>query len=72
MASRKTEFEVDMMCNGCANAVKNVLSRVDGVQSVECSWENNSVVVEGSASVDNMLAAIKKTGKSHKLVKDNA
>jgi len=72
MASRKTQFEVDMMCDGCANAIKNVLKRVPGVEDVEVSWENNTAITTGTADVNAMLAAIAKTKKEHKLIKDNA
>merc|ERR1712087_206267 len=65
--STKTEFEVDMMCDGCARAVKGVLSRVNGVDSIEVSWENNQVIVEGTADPNEMLEAIKKTGKNCRL-----
>lgn len=52
-----------MTCNGCANAVRGVLSKLDGVQSIEIDVPTQKVVVTGSTPADVLLATIKKTGK---------
>lgn len=52
-----------MTCGGCANAVRGVLSKIDGVHSVDIDVPSQKVVVTGPASADVLLAAIKKTGK---------
>jgi len=62
--SKKLEFEVDMMCNGCATAVRGVVGRVPGVEKLDVSWENNQVIVDGTADADTILAVIKRTGKT--------
>jgi len=53
-----------MMCGGCEKAVTAMLKKVDGVEQVTATHADNRVEVEGTASTDSMLAAIKKTGKT--------
>lgn len=57
-----------MTCVGCANAVRGVLSKIDGVNSIDIDVPTQKVVVTGSAPTDVLLAAIKKTGKQTTLV----
>lgn len=52
-----------MTCNGCANAVRGVLSKLDGIQSVEIDVPTQRVVIIGPAPVDVLQATIRKTGK---------
>jgi len=68
MSTKKTEFEVDMMCDGCGKAVRAVLSKVEGVSNIQIDWQKHQVIVEGTADNEAMLNAIKKTGKRVKLV----
>ncbi|KAJ9509295.1 heavy metal-associated domain-containing protein [Haematococcus lacustris] len=56
-------LKVDMMCDGCVGAVKRVLSRLDGVESVDVSLEQQKVTVKGSVSMDQLVSTIAKTGK---------
>ena len=49
-----------MTCGGCENAIKRVLGKVEGVTSVETSVEKKSVVVNGTAAPEIMLAALQK------------
>eukprot|EP00529_Nitzschia_sp_RCC80_P038294 CAMPEP_0113467472 /NCGR_PEP_ID=MMETSP0014_2-20120614/14831_1 /TAXON_ID=2857 /ORGANISM="Nitzschia sp." /LENGTH=72 /DNA_ID=CAMNT_0000359779 /DNA_START=133 /DNA_END=351 /DNA_ORIENTATION=+ /assembly_acc=CAM_ASM_000159 len=51
----ETRFDVGMTCEGCANAVKRVLGKIDGVESVECNVEAKTVVVQAPESVDPQL-----------------
>uniref|UniRef100_A0A6I8PV47 Copper transport protein ATOX1 n=1 Tax=Xenopus tropicalis TaxID=8364 RepID=A0A6I8PV47_XENTR len=60
----KKEFFVDMTCEGCANAVNRVLSRLE-VQ-YEIDLPNKKVVTESDLSVDLLLETLKKTGKEAK------
>jgi copper chaperone len=39
-----------MTCGGCENAVKRALSRIDGVERVSASHQDNRVVVEYDAA----------------------
>lgn len=68
MAATNTEFNVQMSCDGCAKAVTNALKKVNGVTNVECNVSNQKVVVTGTASVNDMLEAVKKTGKQVYLI----
>ncbi|KAL0073289.1 hypothetical protein F4703DRAFT_1936975 [Phycomyces blakesleeanus] len=53
-----------MTCSGCSNAVNRALSRLEGVEKVDISLEKQEVVVEASTLTrEQVLAAIKKTGK---------
>jgi copper chaperone len=56
----ETRFKVQMTCDGCANAVKRVLGKVEGVAAVEADVPAQSVVVKGSAAPDAMLAALQR------------
>lgn len=42
----------DIVCGGCANAIKNALGNVEGVQSVEVDVATKEVSVEHSAAVE--------------------
>ncbi|KAL7496912.1 hypothetical protein ACHAWT_005150 [Skeletonema menzelii] len=66
----ETRFDVGMTCEGCANAVKRILGKVDGVSDIQTSVEAKSVVVvhDESVSKDDLLAKLQKwsaaSGKS--------
>lgn len=51
------KFHVGMTCGGCAAAVKRILNKLDGVQSVDANVATKTVVVraDDSASPDLML-----------------
>ena len=43
------EFKIKvngMVCTGCENRVKNALSTIDGVQSVEASYKTKEVIAD--------------------------
>jgi len=54
-----------MSCDGCSNAVNRVLTRLDGVNKVEISLENQKVLVDASPEVpyQTIYDKIAKTGK---------
>ncbi|KAG1051644.1 hypothetical protein G6F43_006167 [Rhizopus delemar] len=56
-------FNVEMSCSGCSNAVERALKRL-GVDSVTSDLEKQEVVVVSDLPVEDVLAAIKKTGKT--------
>jgi copper chaperone CopZ len=64
MTSHQVEFNVDMHCDGCARAVTGALKKVKGVTDVKCDVQQKKVTVTGTASTEDMLNAIKKTGKT--------
>ncbi|XP_023221261.1 copper transport protein ATOX1-like [Centruroides sculpturatus] len=59
------EFQVEMTCEGCSGAVKRVLDKLgDKINKVDIDLEKQRVYVESSMSSEELLAAIKKTGKT--------
>ncbi|KZC12555.1 Copper transport protein ATOX1 [Dufourea novaeangliae] len=52
-----------MTCEGCANAVTNVLNKKQGVDNVEIDLKGRKVLVTSTLSSDEVLQVIKKTGK---------
>ena len=61
-----------MTCEGCANAVRGSLNKLPGlklflftligIEKIEIDLPKKIVVVEGSATKEEILQAIKKTG----------
>ncbi|KAL7533900.1 hypothetical protein ACHAXR_005516 [Thalassiosira sp. AJA248-18] len=41
----ETRFDVGMTCEGCANAVKRILGKVEGVTDIKTNVEAKTVVV---------------------------
>jgi len=52
-----------MTCKGCEKAVRAVLSKTEGVQSVDIDLQAQQVTVTGTASKDTLITVIRKTGK---------
>lgn len=49
---KETKIKVNgMVCEGCENRVKNALSTIDGVQSVEASYKTGEVTVTSNEEV---------------------
>ncbi|XP_012280491.1 copper chaperone for superoxide dismutase [Orussus abietinus] len=63
MGSTKIEFAVQMTCQNCVNALQNALSVVDGVQNVEISLENGTVIVDTSLPYSLIQDKIEDTGR---------
>mgnify|MGYP002606175576 CR=1 FL=1 len=51
-----------MSCAACSSRVEKAVSKVEGVQSCSVSLLTNSMGVEGSASDENIIAAVEKAG----------
>ena len=60
----KMHFRVGMTCGGCEKAVRTVLSHLAGVKTVDIDLGAKLVTVSGTATKEECLAALKKTGKS--------
>ncbi|CAB9507623.1 Copper transport protein ATOX1 [Seminavis robusta] len=62
----ETKFNVGMTCEGCANAVKRILGKVEGVSSVETDVAAKTVVVQADESVTpaSMLEKLEKWGSA--------
>ena len=41
-----------MMCSGCENRVKNIVSKIEGVTDVKASHETNTVKINGEDNLD--------------------
>lgn len=61
----KYVFEVQMTCEGCANAVKRALGRLEGVKSVEVNIQDQKVEVDTAPdlTLEQVQQTIAKTGK---------
>ncbi|XP_011876153.1 PREDICTED: copper transport protein ATOX1 [Vollenhovia emeryi] len=64
MAAQVHEFSVEMTCDGCSNAVRNVLGKKTGIDDVEINLPEKKVLVTTALSSDEILATLKKTGKT--------
>lgn len=51
-----------MTCNHCVMRTKKALEAVDGVDSAEVTLEPGGVVVQGMATADALVAAVKDAG----------
>ncbi|ORZ07649.1 copper chaperone [Absidia repens] len=57
-------FTVEMSCSGCSGAVERALGKLQGVDKIDVSLEDQTVKVDSSLPLDDVLAAIRKTGKN--------
>eukprot|EP00548_Thalassiothrix_antarctica_P012851 CAMPEP_0194164674 /NCGR_PEP_ID=MMETSP0154-20130528/763_1 /TAXON_ID=1049557 /ORGANISM="Thalassiothrix antarctica, Strain L6-D1" /LENGTH=78 /DNA_ID=CAMNT_0038874917 /DNA_START=32 /DNA_END=268 /DNA_ORIENTATION=+ len=66
---KQTVIEVGMTCDGCANAVKRILGKIDGV-SIETNVEEKKAIVTHGDDitpqelVDKLMPWSKASGKS--------
>lgn len=63
----KNEFQVTgMTCGHCEMSVREEVSKVPGVEDVQVSAQNGTLVVTGSAPIDEtrILAAVAEAGYS--------
>ncbi|CAM0906846.1 unnamed protein product [Alopecurus aequalis] len=61
------ELKVRMDCEGCERKVKNALSRMRGVRSVDINRKQQKVTVKGYAEANKVLKKAKSTGKKAEL-----
>ncbi|VDO42837.1 unnamed protein product [Brugia timori] len=62
-------FELNMTCDGCANAARKVLSKLgDDISDVQISIQDQRVVVTTTLPADSILAVLQKTGLSRFLL----
>jgi len=57
------KFNVKMTCSGCSGAVNRALSKAEGIKKYDVNLENQTVLVEGTATYDYIYEKIRKTGK---------
>ncbi|THE63998.1 heavy-metal-associated domain-containing protein [Salinadaptatus halalkaliphilus] len=51
-----------MSCDGCEVSVEESLTAVSGVTGVEVDRTTETAIIEGSATVDELVAAIEEAG----------
>ncbi|XP_028356646.1 copper transport protein ATOX1-like [Physeter macrocephalus] len=61
--AKAREFSVDMTCEGCSNAVTQVLNELGGVQ-FDIDLPNKKVCINSEHSMDTLLETLGKTGKA--------
>jgi len=55
----KNEYSIEgVKCGGCVAAVKEKLSKLDDVDNIEINIQEKSIVVEGTASKEDLQAAL--------------
>ena len=58
----KNEYSIEgVKCGGCVAAVKEKLSKLDNVDNVEVNIQDKNIVVEGTASKEELQAALADT-----------
>jgi len=62
---QRVVLDVDMMCAGCANAVKRLATSIAGVSEVDVNVEAKKVVVRGvGLEPEDVRARIAKCGRA--------
>ena len=63
----KNEYSIEgVKCGGCVAAVKERLSKLANVDNVEVNIQDKNMVVEGTASKEELQAALE--GTNYKIV----
>ena len=58
----KNEYSIEgVKCGGCVAAVKEKLSKLDNVDNVEVNIQEKTIEVEGTASKEELQAALSDT-----------
>ena len=58
----KNEYSIEgVKCGGCVAAVKEKLSKLDNVDNIEVNIQDKNIVVEGTASKEELQAALLNT-----------
>ena len=60
-------LRVAMTCDGCAGAVRRVLGKLEGVESVDIDVAAQKGVVKGTVGPDVLVETVGKTGKATSL-----
>ncbi|WP_299324236.1 cation transporter [uncultured Gemella sp.] len=58
----KNEYSIEgVKCGGCVATVKERLSKLDNVDNIEINIQEKTIEVEGTASKENLQAALVET-----------
>ncbi|XP_006647337.1 copper transport protein ATX1 [Oryza brachyantha] len=63
MAAETVVLKVGMSCQGCAGAVKRVLTKMEGVETFDIDLEQQKVTVKGNVKPEDVFQTVSKTGK---------
>jgi len=73
MGAREISLRVDMVCEGCAGAVKRICARIEGVESVRVDVDSRLVVIRGDAlDPDDVCARVAKCGRETRVLSASA
>ena len=69
---KETQFKVNgMVCEGCENRVKNALSTLDGVESVDASHKTGIITVISNKEIERSVIEEKINNLGFKTVKED-
>jgi copper chaperone CopZ len=68
----RREYAVDLACGACEAAVTRALAALPGVASCAACAASQTVVVEGEAPPEAVLAALAATGRAARLIGQGA
>ncbi|KAL7289891.1 hypothetical protein TKK_0016282 [Trichogramma kaykai] len=63
MSSAKIEFDVQMSCQKCVDAIEKVLNKTEGINQFEVSLEQGSVIVDTNLPFSQVQEIIETTGR---------
>ncbi|AQK71482.1 Copper transport protein CCH-like [Zea mays] len=56
-------LKVAMSCEGCAGAVRRVLSKMEGVETFDIDLKEQKVTVKGNVKPEDVFQTVSKSGK---------
>lgn len=58
----ETTLKVEMSCSGCSGACTRILKKIDGVEDVDASLDDQTITVQHTSSVkpEKLLSALEK------------
>ncbi len=69
---KETKIKVNgMVCEGCENRVKNALSMIEGIESVEANHETGTVTVTANKEIEKSILAEKIEDIGFEVVKED-
>ncbi|BAH91730.1 Os02g0530100 [Oryza sativa Japonica Group] len=63
VTTKTVVLKVGMSCQGCAGAVRRVLTKMEGVETFDIDMEQQKVTVKGNVKPEDVFQTVSKTGK---------
>ncbi|EES06905.1 hypothetical protein BDA96_04G176000 [Sorghum bicolor] len=63
MAAETVVLKVAMSCEGCAGAVRRVLSKMEGIETFDIDLKEQKVTVKGNVKPEDVFQTVSKSGK---------